>query len=64
VLETLGPLLFLLVILLILPICILVGRRGLEGLAEADALEECMLRVHVHRALFAQDLLELVLLVP
>jgi hypothetical protein len=30
---------------------------------EADALEECVLGVRVHRALLVQDLLELVLLV-
>jgi hypothetical protein len=64
VLETLRPRLVSLLILLVLPLFIIVGKRCVEGLAEADALEEGMLGLWVHRALLVQDLLELVLIGP
>jgi hypothetical protein len=60
VLKTLRPQLVSLVVLLLLPLAILVGKRRVEGLAKGDALEK---RVLGHRALLVQDLLILVLLV-
>jgi hypothetical protein len=53
-----------LIILLVLVLSDLIGERCVQGLAEADALEQCMLGLRVHWALLVQDLVELVLLVP
>jgi hypothetical protein len=64
VLVTLRPQLVSLLILFVLPLFILVRKRCVEGLSEADELEEGMLGLQVHWALLVQDLLELVLLVP
>jgi hypothetical protein len=60
-LISLGPRLVSLLDALILP---LFRERYIERLAEADALDECVLGLGVHRALLVQDLLELILLVP
>jgi hypothetical protein len=62
-LVSLCPRLVSLLVVLILPLFILIRERCVEGLAEADALEECVLGLWVHRALFVQDVLELILVV-
>jgi hypothetical protein len=63
-LISLGPQLVSLLIFLVLPILVLIRERCVDSLAEADALEECVLGLQVHWALLVQDLLELIPLVP
>jgi hypothetical protein len=64
ILISLGPRLVSLLVVLVLPLFILIRDRCVERLAEADALEECVLGLRVHRALLVQDLLKLILLGP
>jgi hypothetical protein len=51
ILISLDPQLVSLRILLVLPVFILIRERCIERIAEADALEECVLGLQVHRAL-------------
>jgi hypothetical protein len=64
VLKTLWIRLVSLIILLVLLLHVLVEWWRVQGLTEARTLEKCMLGLWVHRVLFVQELVELLLLVP
>jgi hypothetical protein len=63
-LISIGPRLVSLLIVLVLSLFFSIRERCVEGLAEVDALEECVLGLRVHQVLLVQDLLKLILLVP
>jgi hypothetical protein len=48
ILISLGPRLASLLVILVLPLFVLIKERCIERLAEADALEECVLGLWVH----------------
>jgi hypothetical protein len=64
ILKSLSPRLVSLLVFLVLPLAVLIWERCIEGLAEANTLEERVLGLRVYQALLVSDLLELGLLVP
>jgi hypothetical protein len=65
ILEVLSPrLITFIIVLLVLSLSYLGKGWGIERLVEADALEERVSRLRVHRTLFLQDFLKLCVIVP